>query len=207
MIDPRRLLSLAPVYEAFQHAVGAGAARDRFLRSYVGVQEGMRVLDLGCGTGAIARAMPPGVHYVGVDGSDAYLDAGAAPAGLEHFELRQGFFTPSWELPSDLRAFDRVMLVGVFHHLDDATVRNVARQSARALRGGGLMVSIDPARVEGQSPIARALVDRDRGEYVRDPLAYEGLVAPAFARCRRVVSHDMLRIPYAHCLLVAEPNA
>src|SRR3989338_8492164 len=38
------------------------------------LQEGDRLLDLGCGQGVLARALPQGVDYVGIDGSKPLIE-------------------------------------------------------------------------------------------------------------------------------------
>ena len=70
------------------------------------------------------------------------------------------------------------------------------------------MFTNDPCLMPGQSRIARAVIQRDRGMNVRSPEGYRALAEPYFGEVRADVRHDLLRIPYSHALLTcAEPKA
>ena len=61
---------------------------------------------------------------------------------------------------------------------------------------------MDGVYVEGQSPIARYLLSKDRGEYVRSPKSYETLAKTAFASVRTFIFHNLsFPIPYTHIFL------
>ncbi len=197
----RTVLADAGAYERFQHLVGAPTARHAFVREYVDVEPGMRLLDIGCGPGALLEAIPRGVTYVGVDVSETYLDAARARYG-DRATFVRAQVAPGWRLEGHA-PFERAIAVGMLHHLDDASARTLIEQAYDALGDGGVFVSIDPALVEGQSPVARALIRRDRGEHVRRPRDYAALVRSVFGEVDVQVRHDLLRIPYSHCVVRA----
>lgn len=192
----RALLTYPLLYEAFSPLVGGKRAREAFIGEHVRPARTDRIMDLGCGPGALRAHLPAGVSYVGVDISEAYIHR-----AREHFgdsaEFRVGDATG---LDDDLREFDHVLAVGVLHHLDDPLALELLRGSARALRPGGHLVSIDPAHAHPQSPLARAVIARDRGQHVRS-VEYTSLARSGFSQVTPFEREDLLRIPYTHCVL------
>jgi len=167
-------------------------ARVAYARQYLEVRAGERVLDLGCGPGDILSALPD-CEYVGIDVEERYIEAARKRFGgrgtfrcvpLEHFVL---------EAPE---SFDLVMANGVLHHLDDPQADAMLGLAARAMKRGGRMVTLDGCYIQGQSRIAKALLRRDRGNFIRDPSAYLKLADAHFSDVRSDVRHDLLSFPY-----------
>ncbi|MFO0677987.1 MAG: class I SAM-dependent methyltransferase [Polyangiaceae bacterium] len=98
-------------------------------------------------------------------------------------------------------AFDVVMVSAVLHHLDDGEARRLLAMAHESLRPGGRLVTLDPCRVPGQSPVARWLMDRDRGLHVRSKDGYLGIVREVFPQVVVTLRSDLLRIPYTHVIL------
>ncbi|MGH3264643.1 MAG: hypothetical protein ACRDNS_21920, partial [Trebonia sp.] len=94
-----------------------------------------------------------------------------------------------------------VLAFGVLHHLDDRQAKEALRLAARGLARDGRVVTVDPVYAPGQSHVARAIIARDRGQHVRTLDAYEALAREAFSTVQAVVRHDLLRMPYSHCIL------
>ena len=69
----RRVLSSASIYETFQRLMGKTALRDEFAAKYIRPTPTMRILDVGCGPGDMARHCSP-ARYVGVDMSEKYKE-------------------------------------------------------------------------------------------------------------------------------------
>lgn len=194
----RRLLSAAPVYDAFQRVISTDASRSRFVDELVAVTPGDRLIDLGCGNGRLLEQLPA-VDYVGVDPSEAYI-----AAAVENFGERGTFRVGTAEDldPTDGQ-FDVAVARGVLHHLDDDQVISLAAAAANVLRPGGRLVTLDPCMLANQRRVAREFASRDRGQNVREPEEYRALVAEVFEEVSVVEYHDLLRIPYDHAALVA----
>jgi ubiquinone/menaquinone biosynthesis C-methylase UbiE len=109
------------------------------------IQEGDRVLDLGCGTGTLAviiKQAQPGAAVVGLDGDAKVLEIAhdkAAKAGVELI-LDRGM---SYELPYYDSSFDRVLSSLMLHHLSTADKKLTFNEVFRVLRPGGELHVVD----------------------------------------------------------------
>ena len=123
-------------------------AQQRFRDDYLGrvpIRAGDRLLDLGCGTGAIARHLAARPDFtgqvIGVDHSAAFLARARALAAQEGaggivFEEGDAHATA---LPD--AAFDGVVLHTLLSHVRDP--RAVVAEAARVVRPGGWVVIFD----------------------------------------------------------------
>ncbi|HEV2974868.1 MAG TPA: class I SAM-dependent methyltransferase [Solirubrobacteraceae bacterium] len=195
----RSVLSQPAVYDLWSRLVGGRRAQTLIARDHICASPGARLLDLGCGTGELLEFLDD-VAYVGVDLSEDYV-----ARARESFGDRAKFYVgdvTSFEPPE--ASFDLAVAIGVLHHLGDASARRLLATAARSLRPSGRMVTVDPTFVERQNPLARFVIEHDRGEDVRDPEGYAALAAGAFATVRCSTRIDLVRIPYVHCVLECE---
>ncbi len=193
-----RLLEWAGVYEGFQRALGARAARQRFARNFLLPFPGARILDIGCGSGSLLDDLPD-VEYTGYDLNPRYV----AEAERRYGSRGRFFCARVGEEPPLEGDFDLVVAKGVLHHLSDADADRLIRDAHGHLREGGCFVTSDPVFHSNQSWIARFLISRDRGRRVRTPEGYRRLVAARFADIEERLVTDLLPIPYSHFILRA----
>jgi SAM-dependent methyltransferase len=191
-------LRLPSVYEAFQRAIGSPHVRHVLVDEYLRLQHGDRVLDIGCGPGAMRSEMGD-VSYTGFDPSAAYISA-----ARDLYGDAGTFFVGSIGDVSekDLGTYDVVLAKSVLHHVDDEVASELFRLSSRVLEPTGKLVTSDCCYVSGQSGIARFVISRDRGRHVRSPEAYEKLARTSFGKVTVDVRHDLLRVPYTHAIMV-----
>ena len=169
-----------------------------YLLRAAGLREGMRVLDVGCGTGGVslaaARIVGPQGHVVGVDMNPEVLEtardnAAAAAMGNVRFEHR---VLPDVELAEPVDA-----LVGrlILMHLQDPVA--VVKALTRSVRPGGLVtfqeINISRARAIPEVPLVttcrewicagqrEAGSNPDMGEQLAQVLRSAGLARPAVA--------------------------
>jgi len=194
-----RILDRPWLYDALQALLGGRRVRRQFVTQYLRVAAGMKLLDIGCGTGALVAELPEGVEYHGFDLNAHYIAAARARYGARasFMQARVG------EGTIREASFDVVVAKGILHHLNDRDAGQLLSTAARCLRDGGAFVSLDPVIHEGQSRIARAIIARDRGRKVRTPYGYEALIRAHFAAYELHVLTDRLWIPYSHCIMRA----
>lgn len=107
------------------------------------LERGTRLLEIGCGTGAVLAVLGeefPDVRLTGVDIDRSQLESARAylaAAGLEA-ELTQA---DAHALPFPDGAFDHVWMMWVLEHLQDPVV--ALREARRILRAGGQVTAIE----------------------------------------------------------------
>lgn len=117
------------------------AIRERFL-SKVAFPEGARVLEAGCGTGAICRELAARPHVgevVGLDPAPAFLDrARELAAGIPDLRFDEG---DARSLPYADREFDAVVFHTCLTHVPDP--EKALFEAFRVLRPGGCLAILD----------------------------------------------------------------
>lgn len=197
----RAIFSNAGIYNLAQRLVGAEKARQALVRDYFPRDGGYRMLDIGCGTAEILRHLPRDIDYTGFDASETYIEQAQARFG------DRGAFRAELVREATLESidsFDLVFAFGLLHHLDDDEAETVFRLGHQALKPGGLLITVDPVYAEGQHPLARWMISKDRGQNIRDPQGYRALAGDLFAETECFVRHDLLYIPYSHLVSVSK---
>ncbi|MBI1949633.1 MAG: class I SAM-dependent methyltransferase [Deltaproteobacteria bacterium] len=195
----RRVLNHPHVYVVTQRLLTSDRRTRHWVEQILRPRAGQRVLDIGCGPADLLRFLPE-VEYVGFDSSADYIEAARARfGGRGRFEQAR----VDAATLEGLGRFDLVLARGVLHHLDDAEAEALFRLARAALSPGARLVTLDACWAEGQHPVARLLIARDRGQNVRDATGYRALAARVFDEVRVEVRHDLMRVPYTHCSLEA----
>lgn len=127
-----------------------------------------RVLDLGCGTGAVLNRLVETAEAVGVDMSDQALEY-SAQRGLPNLVRGRGE-----SLPFASDTFDAVIALDVFEHIEDDAA--AIREARRVLKPGGTLVMSVPAFMSlwGPHDVALRHFRRYRASLLGDRLAAGG---------------------------------
>lgn len=141
---------LTPAYDILVLLLGRERRWKPQLVAQVLPKPGMRILDLGCGTGtltiALARAEPR-AHVVGLDGDPRILARAqrkAAAADVE-VDLVEGLAQAP---PLPPRSFDVVVSSLLFHHLRPHDKELTLRSALELLRPGGKLLAADWGRAQ-----------------------------------------------------------
>ena len=191
-------LSLAAGYRLFQRMVGGESARKIYLAEYAKPVSEDKILDIGCGPADVLNHLPA-VNYTGLDISQEYISS-----AKERFGSRGRFYCGDVSLAAidgEQGTFDLVLAIGVIHHLDDAQAAKLFALARRVLRPNGRLVTYDGCYVPEQSPIARWLLAKDRGKFVRSQEKYLHLASARFSKVEYHLRHDLLRMPYTHLIM------
>jgi SAM-dependent methyltransferase len=196
----QRILEVPRGFDLYQRVIGGPGAKRLFVEEFVRPRTGERVLDVGCGTGALCSYMPRGVEYVGVD-----VDARYVESARERYPGRGEFVRADVaELPSaDVGTFDAAIAFGVLHHLDDEQVRAALGVVRRLLRPGGRLVASEPTQTDAAGRAERFLMEHDRGRFIRPVDDYVALAESAFPRVSARVVPGTYRIPFSVAVLEA----
>jgi SAM-dependent methyltransferase len=194
-----RLLEATTPYALLQRALGANRVQRALVDRFLDPQPGMRVLDVGAGTGALHSALPK-CQYTALEPNSAYIATMRDQLDGPDITLIQG---TTADMPRIDGEFDRIVMMALLHHLDDATAMAAFDSAASLLAPGGRVITMDNCFHPGQHRVSRMLAAMDRGANVRRVGAYATLAAPAFTEVRSVLSTDLLRVPYSHVWVLA----
>ncbi|MGA7931487.1 MAG: class I SAM-dependent methyltransferase [Candidatus Sulfotelmatobacter sp.] len=192
----RPILELPWAYQMWGNIIGSNECRRTFVEGYIRPGRSDRILDIGCGPGTMVPYLPRS-GYVGFDANPDYIRRAQKRFPEARFVCDR---VSEYDLPQS-EYFDIVVALGIVHHLDDPEAVRLFRMAHYALKPEGRLVTLDGVWVPNQSQLAKFLLRRDRGCFVRHEEAYVALASKSFSTIKATVRHDMLRIPYTHLIL------
>jgi len=194
----RKILSYPKIYSAFQYIMGADKFWINFISNEIKPKAGYCILDIGCGPADILKYLPNNISYWGFDISKEYINS-----AKEKFGERATFICKQIDLSDldNMPKFDRVILTGVFHHLDDKSCKEITKLAYLALKKGGKLISVDPCFTSKQNFIARFLITKDRGQNVKFNDKYKHIIDKRFRKISTKIINKSW-IPYTHCFIV-----
>jgi SAM-dependent methyltransferase len=195
------------MYRTLHSATGLRRLHSRLLRDVLrrfDSQDGLRILDLGCGPGDTLKLIGASGEYTGIDLNPRYVAkatrnarAGASFIVADVTQLDTLQF----------KDYDLIIAFGLIHHLNDRQVNDLLAAVASMLKPKGRMVTLDGCYRNGMSSVVAWLLRHDRGRYVRQEQAYLEL----FSRHLRIettfTDPAAMRIPYAILSIVGTSGA
>jgi len=138
---------LLPLYDPFLWILGADKAKQPLIEQ-AKIKGGLRVLDIGCGTGSMAiliKRTHPDTEVVGIDPDPAALSVAQRKAKRARLpvEFDRGFAD---HMPYADASFDRVFSSFMFHHLATDEKTATLAEIRRVLKPGGSLHLLDFVR-------------------------------------------------------------
>ncbi|MBS1917397.1 MAG: class I SAM-dependent methyltransferase [Bacteroidetes bacterium] len=193
----RKILELNIVYKTFQYLVGDYKLYRRVL-SLLPSLENKSVMDVGCGNGRLLDFLPESVSYSGYDFNPDYIKN----ASIKYADRKASFFVADINTAPDLAKADVIFAIGVLHHLSDESCITFLNSASRHLNPSGIVVTVDPVYVENQNPIAKKIIQADRGACVRHEQEYLALSKNIFGNTEHFLLKNVTNIPYNHIIIL-----
>lgn len=141
---------------------GDQARTKQFVRTNLIKYKVKTVIDVGCGTGDFAEAIPNNVSYLGLDINKKYITF----AKQRYSNLNRGFIVKNVldESFYKSRKFDAVLLISMLHHLSDQELEALLPIVKRITRKVVIVADIIP---EPPGILKKLMVRLDRGRFMR----------------------------------------
>lgn len=165
---------LTPFYDVLIAMVGWGPQLTENMLERAYIQDGERVLDVGCATATLliaAKARYPTAHLVGVDPDERALQIARKKIARHRVEV-EVVQARAESLPFQPSSFDAVMSSLMFHHLPTGIKQQAMHDIYRVLTPGGRFLLADLGRPEGVMLSTffalGALLQADEARYIQD---------------------------------------
>ena len=144
-IPPMHLDFLTPIYDLGCSLMGLGRRFRYAIIDRLGITGAEKVLDAGCGTGALLMALKeryPSVSAEGLDPAESALEIAKRKSARNGLDIKwhHGFME---ELPFEDDSFDIVVSTLAFHHIDPEKKLQALKECRRVLKPAGRMVLVD----------------------------------------------------------------
>ncbi len=177
-----RILSNPLVYRL--HAAGVDRYKRAAIRRIRNDFSGLKVLDLGCGTGN-STPLFSGADYTGIDLSEVYIKL-ARKKFPAHTFLAGDAGTIDWG-----EGYDVILINSLLHHLPDNKVFQIADKAARALTDTGIVILQEPLRPRDNEWYHCLMMRLDRGNYFRTLGAWKDLLREGGLIPTRIERYDL----------------
>ncbi|RVC79363.1 class I SAM-dependent methyltransferase [Mesorhizobium sp. M4A.F.Ca.ET.022.05.2.1] len=106
----------------------------------LGAIDGLRILDVGCGSGGLAKQLcAAGAIVSGIDPGHQAVKAAAATVPSASFTI-----AVAESLPFEPSSFDRVLMVNTLHHVPQSSMFAALIEAMRVLTPDGMLIVIEP---------------------------------------------------------------
>jgi len=191
-----KFLEISSIYAKLMGFLLGANTYTTLVYEYIQPTPGCSVLDVGCGPAAILDFLP-NVKYIGLDHNPNYIATATKKYGSKGTLICAGVDQLN---DYGLKTFDRIIILGVMHHLDDSQLIKLMTSLKNRLNNGGVLITFDVSFEKKQKLIAKLLAKNDRGKFVRTKEQYLKFIELAFKVEQADLRRDLLRVPYTHLL-------
>lgn len=196
-MDIRKILDLPFFYDLYHDIIGK--EKRIFAKEYIRDVQGLRILDIACGTAQILKCIDGYESYLGVDLSQKYLNYARRKYG-DHQGVTFLCKNVNDFSERDDQQFDLVLMMGIMMNLDDNEIHHIMTTIKKLIAPGGVFLSYDSVYLDGTKGIAKFLLDYDRGFHLRTEEGYVSLMKKYWEHVEYDLRFDMLRVPYSEIL-------
>jgi ubiquinone/menaquinone biosynthesis C-methylase UbiE len=179
--------ALLPFYDLLTRVLGMGKVYDTLVEQ-ADLGDGLRVLEIGCGTGNVtvrANRAAPGADIVGTDPDPLALARSERKAkGLSGIRFERAY---AQQLPFQDGEFDRALSSMMLHHLDEDVKAGALAEAYRVLRPGGQFHIVD---IGGHATAHHGLAAR----WTKDNPHAAGNIGDAIPRLLRSVGFECTEV-------------
>lgn len=152
---------------------GGFKSQKKILREHFNPGLNENVLDIGCGTGEFSVFFNP-TNYTGIDTEKKYIEY-----ALKKYKGRF-LVADAANLPLEDHSFDKAMIIGLLHHMNDKECEMVLTEAKRVLKPGGHLLVMEDVHEEKTGFFARGIHSLDQGKYIRKSSEYATLLKKQF---------------------------
>jgi ubiquinone/menaquinone biosynthesis C-methylase UbiE len=179
--------ALLPFYDLLTRVLGMNRTYDTLV-AQAELAPGLRVLEIGCGTGNVTtrvKRAEPGTDVIGTDPDPlALARAQRKVHGLAGIRFERAY---AQNLPFADDEFDRVLSSMMLHHLDEDVKAGALAEVHRVLRPGGALHIVD---IGGHTTAHHGLAAR----WMKDSPHAAGNLGDAIPRLLRTVGFDCAEV-------------
>ena len=197
----KSILSLSFFYSLLQRITSKKTALN-FTNKFYNVKSKSKVIDIGCGPGAMLKRLNPTIDYLGIDVSTKYINS-----AKKKFGRKARFYCGSisdFIYDQDFKNTDVIICNCMLHHLDDVEIGKLfSFVKYNRKSGTGRVLSIEPTHLSYEGGISKWFMNRDRGEYVRTEAVWKKILEECNpnALIKTQVATALSRLPYIYLLI------
>jgi phospholipid N-methyltransferase len=205
-IGIHRVLEIPTIYNVIESLLGARNSTGKLIREHIKLKLNDKVLDFGSGTGSIFQELEvvQELNYTAIEPNSKYVNLMNKKYGdRNNFRAFQG----SVEVLDDLQSeFDVVLIIAVLHHIEVEKWKSIISGLLDKLTVNGRIIVLDPIKHEHQNPLARMIINFDRGKSILFYEEYKEIIDSLKVNAKYHLRKDLLRVPYSHIITEISKN-
>tara|TARA_B100000780_G_C20985065_1_gene393781 strand:+ start:222 stop:812 length:591 start_codon:yes stop_codon:yes gene_type:complete len=193
----KKVLNFPILYKLSQKIFLADNFRKKILKKLI-TNEDLNILDIGCGPGNMVKYLSFN-KYFGFDSDQKYIDYASKKY------KKCNFFCEIFSETSvqKIDKIDTVILFGLLHHISNKETLELFKNIKLSLKKNFKIIILDPVFENGQNPIAKFLIQNDRGKFVRTSDEYSKLFKKSNLNASYNIYHQKI-VPYTWIVSVIE---